>query len=127
MNLAFLDNVRAPILIHLATVLPALVIGTWLIFLSTKGARPHRGFGALYLALMTATAATVYFIRPLSFLHLFVPVTLVSVFGALSSARAGNIASHRGFMLGLYFGGLFFAGALAVLLPGRLINRVVFG
>src|SRR5437879_11267115 len=28
--------------IHLATVIPAFLLGTWLIFFSRKGARPHR-------------------------------------------------------------------------------------
>ena len=117
--------------IHLATVLPAFVIGTWLIFFSTKGARWHRLLGALYLVLMTITAVSTVFIRNLasgSFgpVHLFIPLTLFGVFGALWNIRRGNVRGHRNAMLGLYFGGLLIAGGLT-LLPGRVLHRVVFG
>jgi uncharacterized membrane protein len=124
---------QAPLAIkvHLATVLPAFVIGTWQIFGSTKGTPLHRGLGFLYLGLMTATAVAAFFIRSinpgrLSLIHLFIPLTLFSVFGALWYVRRGNIAGHRRAMLGLYIGGLLIAGALT-LLPGRLLHRVFFG
>jgi uncharacterized membrane protein len=58
MNLAPIADASLAIKIHLATVIPAFVIGTWLIFFSTKGARWHRGLGGLYLALMLVTAIT---------------------------------------------------------------------
>ena len=61
MNLAPLADAPLAIKIHLASVIPALAIGTWLIFFSTKGARRHRALGALYLALMTVTAVTTFF------------------------------------------------------------------
>jgi uncharacterized membrane protein len=38
MNLAPLADAPLAIKIHLASVIPALAIGTWLIFFSTKGA-----------------------------------------------------------------------------------------
>jgi uncharacterized membrane protein len=40
--------------------IPALAIGTWLIFFSTKGACWHRALGAIYLALMTMTAVATF-------------------------------------------------------------------
>src|SRR5438132_4235341 len=88
MNLDLLWQASLAIKLHLATVLPAFAIGTWLIFFSTKGARRHRLLGALYLALMTVTAVTTFFIRrfssgELSLIHLFIPLTLFGVFGAL--------------------------------------------
>jgi len=131
MNLAPIADAPPAIKIHLATVLPALAIGTWLIFFSTKGARWHRGLGAIYLALMTVTAIATFFIRSiipgsLSPVHLFIPLTLFGVFGALWNVRRGNIKGHRNAMLGLYFGGLLIAGALT-LLPGRLLHHVFFG
>jgi uncharacterized membrane protein len=117
--------------IHLATVLPAFVIGTWLIFFSTKGAPFHRALGALYLVLMTVTAVATFFIRSinageLSLIHLFIPLTLFGVVGALWNVRRNNIKGHRNAMLGLYFGGLVIAGALT-LVPGRLLHRFLFG
>jgi uncharacterized membrane protein len=41
--------------VHLATILPAFVIGTWLIFFSVKGAHWHRILGTLYVTLMLVT------------------------------------------------------------------------
>jgi uncharacterized membrane protein len=131
MNLDLLWQASLMIKLHLATVLPAFAIGTWLIFFSTKGARLHRLLGALYLALMTVTAVTTFFVRrlssgELSLIHLFIPLTLFGIFGALWNVRRGNIRGHRNAMLGLYFGGILIAGGLT-LLPGRLLHRAFFG
>jgi uncharacterized membrane protein len=131
MNLAPIADAPLAIKIHLATVIPAFVIGTWLIFFSTKGARWHRALGAIYLALMTVTAIATFFIGSiipgsLSPVHLFIPLTLFGVFGALWNIRRGNIKGHRNAMLGLYFGGLLIAGGLT-LLPGRLLHQVFLG
>ena len=131
MNTALLLQAPIAIKLHLATVLPALVIGTWQIFFSTKGSPLHRSFGFLYLTLMTVTAGAAFFIRSvgnghLTPIHLFIPLTLFGVISALWSARRGNIGAHRRAMFGLYFGGLIFAGALAFL-PGRIMYRVFFG
>jgi len=131
MNLAPTAGAPLAVKIHLATVIPAFVIGTWLIFFSTKGERWHRALGAVYLSLMTVTAITTFFIRSivpghLSFIHLFIPLTLYGVFAALWNVRRGNIRGHRTAMLGLYMGGLLIAGGLT-LLPGRLLHHVFFG
>jgi uncharacterized membrane protein len=131
MNLALLIDAPLAIKIHLVTVIPAFAIGTWLIFFSTKGARWHRALGAAYLVLMTVTAVTTFFIRSivpgqLSLIHLFIPLTLFGVFGAVWNVRRGNIKGHRNAMLGLYIGGLLIAGGLT-LLPGRLLHRVFLG
>lgn len=131
MNLALIAEAPLAIKVHLATVLPAFAIGTWQIFLSRKGSLPHRALGFLYLSLMSVTAITTFFIRSigagsLSPVHLFIPLTLYGVFGALWNIRRGNIKGHRNAMLGLYWGGLLIAGTLTVL-PGRLLYRVFFG
>lgn len=122
-----------PIKIHLITVIPAFVIGTYLIFFSTKGAPAHRALGWIYLSLMSATAVTTLFIHAvnphgfwgLSPIHLFVPLTIWGVFGAITGARTHNIKRHRGSMIGLYIGGLLIAGSLAFL-PGRIMHQVFF-
>ncbi|HEX3536121.1 MAG TPA: DUF2306 domain-containing protein [Stellaceae bacterium] len=131
MNFAPIAAAPLAIKVHLVTVLPAFAIGTWLIFGSTKGSTTHRVLGATYLALMTVTAASTFFIRTInpggfSPVHLFIPLTLFGVFGALWNVRRGNIRGHRSAMLGLYFGGLLIAGAFT-LLPGRLLHGVFFG
>ncbi len=121
--------------VHLATVLPAFAIGTWQIFFSTKGAPFHRALGYTYMALMIVTAIAALFIHAVmpngpfwgfSPIHLFVPLTLFSVFGAVHGARTGNVALHRRSMIGLYVGGILIAGALTFL-PGRVMHNVFFG
>ncbi len=130
MNLGEIGRASPAIQLHLATVVPAFVLGTWLIFASKKGAPRHRVLGALYLALMLVTAITTVFVRTLhagefSWIHLFIPLTLFGVFAALWAVRRGNIAGHKRAMIGLYIG-VVTAGALT-LLPGRLMWRVFFG
>ena len=123
-----------PIKIHLATVLPAFAIGTYQIFVSQKGAPFHRALGYVYLTLMSITAVTTLFIHQVnptgpfgfSFIHLFVPLTLFGVVGAISGARTHNIPRHRRSMIGLYVGGLLIAGGLTFL-PGRLMHQIFFG
>jgi uncharacterized membrane protein len=108
-------------------------IGAWLIFVSRKGAPGHRALGYAYLTLMTVTAIAALFVHQiapdnplgLSPIHLFVPLTLFSVFTALTAAKRGDIKSHRGAMLGLFFGGIVLAGAFAFM-PGRIMHEIVF-
>jgi uncharacterized membrane protein len=135
MTLAPLLHASLPIRIHVATVLPAFAIGTYQIFLSRKGAPLHRALGYVYLTLMTITSIAALFVQTLmpngpffgfSPIHLFVPLTLFGVVGALRGAWTHNIALHRASMIGVYVGGLLIAGSLT-LLPGRLMHWVVFG
>jgi uncharacterized membrane protein len=121
--------------LHLVTVVPAFLIGTWLIFASRKGAPVHRALGVTYLVLMTVTAITTLFVHRLmpnspffglSPVHLLVPLTLFAVVGALWTVRKHDIAGHRRAMLSLYIGGMLIAGGLT-LLPGRILYRTFFG
>lgn len=124
----------APIQIHLATVVPAFILGTYLIFFSRKGAPHHRALGYIYLTLMSVTAISTIFIHEVnprgpfgfSLIHLFVPLTVWSVYNAIVGARTHNLKRHRNAMIGLYIGGLLIAGALTFL-PGRVMHRVFFG
>ncbi len=116
--------------IHLATILPAFALGTWLIFASRKGTRPHRAIGAVYMAFMLVSATTAIFIQEVrpghfSLLHLFVLLTYWAVFRSLWTIRKKDIAGHKRAMLGLYVGGLLIAGGLT-LGPGRVMHRVFF-
>ena len=117
--------------IHLATVVPAFFLGTWQIFLSKKGSPAHRSLGIVYLALMTITAIAAIFIQSLhpghfSWIHIFVPITLIGVVSAIWRIRKGDIVGHKRAMQGVYFGGLIVAGALTFY-PGRLMYRLFFG
>jgi uncharacterized membrane protein len=123
--------------IHVATVVPAFVLGSWQIFLSKKGAPPHRGIGLLYLALMTITAIAAVFIRASSIpdmpsfhgftpIHIFVVVALANVTVTVFALRARKFKLHRATMMGLYVSGIGIAGTLAFM-PGRIMHAVVFG
>lgn len=135
MTLAPLLAAPAAVKLHVATVLPAFVLGSWQIFFSAKGSPAHRLAGYVYLALMTVTAITSLFIHAVmpdgpfwgfSPIHLFVPLTLSGVVGALYYARRGDIVRHKRVMIGVYVGALLVAGAFT-LLPGRIMHRVLFG
>jgi uncharacterized membrane protein len=102
-------------------------------FASHKGSPAHRRVGYVYLALMTATAITALFVHQinpngllgLSWIHIFVPITLWGVAGAIYGARTHNLHWHKGNMIGLYVGGLLIAGGLAFA-PGRIMHQVLF-
>ncbi len=112
---------------HVATLLPALVLGAWLLAFSHKGSKAHRWVGALFFALMVTTALITLFIHrrsaygPFGFglQHLFIPFTLFSTWRALDGALKGNIKQHRAWVFGLYFGSLIINGAMNIFLfPG---------
>ncbi len=131
MNLGLVADAPLAVKLHMATVIPAFFIGTWMIFLSTKGARIHRGVGVLYLVLMSVTAIISLFIHALnpghfSLIHLFVPMTLIAVTSTIIALRRGNIAGHKRSMIALYFGALVIAGGFTFL-PGRLMHGIFFG
>ncbi len=138
MSLQPILNAPLAIQLHFVTVVPAFVLGTWLLFFSTKGSRHHRLAGKVYLTLMVLTSLAAVFVRSFSglsmtvgplklgLIHLFVPLTLHGVWSTLAALRAGNIDGHRASMRGLYFGGLIIAGLLTFA-PGRVMYRMFFG
>ena len=135
MTFAPLLNASPAIQIHVATIVPAFILGTWLIFFSAKGARRHRAVGYLYLGLVTVSAITALFIHSLmphgpfggfSPIHLLVLLTLFGVAGAIHGARTHNIRRHRRAMLTVYIGGMVIAGGFTFL-PGRIMHAVFFG
>jgi uncharacterized membrane protein len=125
MNLAPLLNAPLAVQLHFFTVVPAFLLGTWLLLVSRKGSP------------IAVTAVSAVFIRafgwsidvgPFRFglLHLFVPLVAHGVWGAFATIRHGDIKGHRRAMRGMYIGGLLIAGLLAFA-PGRILNRMVFG
>lgn len=135
MTLAPLLAAPLAVKVHVATVLPAFLLGTWQLFFSAKGASAHRAIGYLYLGLMTVTSIAALFIHVVmpggpfwgfSPIHLFIPLTLMGVVGALYYARRGDIARHKRAMIGTYVGAILIAGAFT-LVPGRIMHAVLFG
>lgn len=114
---------------HLATILPAFVIGTYMMF-ARKGDRFHRTLGKGYMVLMMTTAAITLFmpaavgprlLNHFGFIHLFSVLALTSVPSAYFAALRHDVKSHKYSMIGLYVGGLLIAGAFT-LAPGRLLH-----
>lgn len=121
-----------PIIIHLMTALPALVIGAAILW-RRKGTAGHKLWGRIYAVLMLITATASLFIGApgsgiggtgFSFIHIFTAMTYCSIPYAVWSARKGRIAAHRSAMQGLYVG-LCIAG-LFTLIPGRLLGNLIF-
>lgn len=114
--------------VHLATVLPALPMGLW-ILLSRKGDATHKLLGRIWAMLMMVTALDSLLIRQITGalgpIHIFSFITLVSIPYAIWQVRRGNIGAHRRAMTGPYIG-LIVAGLFA-LMPGRLLGDLIFG
>ena len=118
---------------HLATVLPAFAIGTYMMFVR-KGNRLHRSLGKTYMLLMLATAIISLFMPAhlgpvlwghFGYIHIFSIVVLAFVPQAYFAAKSHNIRAHAGAMKGVYVGGLLVAGAFA-LAPGRMLHTWLF-
>ena len=119
---------------HLATVVPAFFLGTFLL-LNRKGTRVHKLLGKAYMGLMLLTALVTLFMAAevgptllghFGFIHFFSFLVLYSVPTAYLAARKGRIKTHKANMLGLYIGGMVIAGAFAFS-PGRLLHSWLIG
>lgn len=119
--------------IHLSTILPALVIGGYLLAVH-KGTPRHRTLGKIYGLLMLVTAVTTLFMNAefgptlldhFGFIHLFSILTLYSVIAAYIAIKKGDIRQHKYNMIGLYNGGIIIAGFFA-LMPGRMLHTWLF-
>jgi uncharacterized membrane protein len=120
---------------HVATVVPAVILGTWQIFVSRRGTTLHRVIGYTYLTLMSVTALSTLWIHRLmpdkpfwgfSPIHLLIPLVFYGVYGALRGAWTHRIQLHRRAMIILYATAIVVTG-LFTLVPGRIMNAVVFG
>ncbi|MEO9462168.1 MAG: DUF2306 domain-containing protein [Marinomonas sp.] len=117
------------IIIHVATVLPAIPLGGFLL-LAPKGTPMHKSLGKVWVALMVATATSAIFIKTsgsFSFIHIFVPMTFWASYKLIATARAGDMKGHKKEVLSLYLGALMIPGIVAFALPGRLMNVWLFG
>lgn len=116
------------IYIHLATVIPGLPLGAWVLW-SRKGTPAHKMAGRVWAMMMVITAIDSFWIRSLtggiSPIHIFSVITLVSIPRGIYYARIGNIAGHVSAMRGVYIG-LVIAG-LAAMVPGRFLSATIFG
>lgn len=131
MSLAPLLNAPLIIQLHVATVVPAAIIGA-VILLRPKGTAAHRLLGRIWVVLMIATSLTTFFIHTIDTFYGFSPIHILSITvilgcaRAVAAARRHDIRTHLKIMRAVYAGGIGLAG-LFTLYPGRLMNQVVFG
>ena len=130
MNFTALFEVSPVIQIHLAAALAALLIGGIQLF-GPRSGLPHRTLGMLFVGLMVVTAVSAIFIRQInggqfSPIHIFVPLTLVSLAVLVWNIRRRRVDEHRKSARSLYFGALILPGLFAFL-PGRLMWTVFGG
>lgn len=115
---------------HLATVLPAFAVGTYLM-LVRKGSSLHKQLGRFYMVAMLLTAMISLFMPAqlgptildhFGFIHLFSLLAFYSVLEAWLAISRGDVKRHAKAMIGLYVGGLIIAGSFAFM-PGRLLHQ----
>lgn len=115
--------------LHLATVVPALPLGAWLLWRSRKGDAAHRVGGRIWVLMMIVTAIDSFWIRTITGgigpIHIFSLVTIVQLPRAIWFAKTGQIARHQRIMRGVFFG-LIAAGFFAIA-PGRTLWTLLFG
>tara|TARA_R110002073_G_scaffold61392_5_gene154366 strand:- start:5551 stop:6066 length:516 start_codon:yes stop_codon:yes gene_type:complete len=116
--------------LHVFSAVGALLLGSIQMF-APKGNLPHRTMGILFVLLMASAAISAIFIRQInggnfSFVHIFVPLTIIGVFRLVLSARRGDRTGHRGQVMGLFYGALIMPGLLSFI-PGRLMYNVFMG
>jgi uncharacterized membrane protein len=130
MNLAPLLDAPLAIQIHVAAVIPAALTGPWM-FWSRKGSPWHRLVGKVWFGLMVLAALSSFFIHEINLFLGLSPIHLISVFVlvnswlALKAAREHRVMSHKRKVVAMYLGGIVGAGVFT-LLPGRIMNKVVF-
>ena len=117
------------VVIHVATVLPAIPLGGFLL-IAPKGTPMHKQLGKLWVVLMVTTALSAIFIKTsgsFSFIHIFIPMTLWASYKLIATARRGDMKGHKKEILSLYLGALMIPGVVSIALPGRLMNVWLFG
>ena len=130
MTLEPLANAPFAIQFHVATVLPAAVLGAFLLA-RPKGTPTHRLLGKIWLFLMVATSFSTFFIHGINTVYGFSPIHLLSLYvilgsvPAIQAARRGNIRAHRAQVASMYFGGIVVAG-LFTLVPHRVMGAMIF-
>jgi uncharacterized membrane protein len=120
-------DLTVPGAIHLAAVVPALVIGAAQL-LRPKGTRPHKLLGWVWVLAMLTAAISSFWIMEIrkgagwSVIHLLSLWVLFALAMAIWHIRRGNVRAHKRFMVGTLLG-LAGAGAGA-LAPGRFLAQL---
>ncbi|SIQ24894.1 Uncharacterized membrane protein [Rhizobium sp. RU20A] len=130
MSFAPLLDAPLAVQVHVASVVPAALLGAFLLS-NPKGTPRHRLIGRIWFVLMVMTALSSFFIHSFDLLYGFSPIHLISLFvlyaswQAFQAARRGDIRAHRAGVVGMYVWGIGVAG-LFTLLPERVMGRLLF-
>lgn len=116
------------IAVHAVGAALALLLGPINLLRRTKGDRPHRLIGGVWVIAMYWTVLTSFFVGELnpghfSWLHGLSTFTFVTVSIGLWAAMTGRITLHRSFMRGSYLG-LLAAFIFAASVPSRDIPQL---
>jgi len=118
-----------PVTVHLAAVLPAVVIGAAQLA-APKGTPMHRRLGWAWVLSMAVAAVSSFWIFGInsqggfSVIHLLSAWVLINLACAIWHIRRGNVRAHKYFMIGTFLG---LAGAgLGALAPGRFLAQLLF-
>ncbi|MFK0384378.1 DUF2306 domain-containing protein [Agrobacterium sp. NPDC090273] len=131
MSLQPLLDASPAVQFHVATVIPAALLGAF-ILLRPKGTTVHRAMGKIWVVLMVSTSVSTFFIHELNVVYGFSPIHLLSVFTiygcvqAIYFVRRGDIRRHMRIMQSVYLGGIVVAGAFTFV-PGRIMHAAVLG
>ena len=113
--------------IHLAAVVPAVVIGIAQLF-AQKGTRPHKVLGWIWVLSMATAALSSFWITEQrkgegwSFIHLLSAWVLIALSLALWNIRRGKVRAHKRFMVGTLAG--LAAAGIGALMPGRFLAQL---
>ncbi|MFN3262824.1 MAG: DUF2306 domain-containing protein [Pikeienuella sp.] len=116
---------------HIVAALLGVVLGPFVLFRRRRD-RLHKTLGYLWIGAMAVLAIGSFAIPShlteigLGPLHAFAALTLWSLQAGLRAALARDFERHQAIFRSLYLNGLIIAGAFTFL-PGRAINRMVFG
>jgi uncharacterized membrane protein len=124
-------NALPPIPLHAIAAMAAFVLGV-VQLAAPKGTLPHRTLGWIWVLLMAVVAVSSFWIHQIRLLGPWSPIHLLSIFTLVMlplgvwRAHRHDVSKHRRTMIGIFAGALVIAG-LFTLVPGRIMNAVVFG
>lgn len=124
-----MENGWSPIVVaHAVTASYAIAFGAVNLFRKTKGDKPHRIIGFVWLASMYFVIISSFWIQMIrlgqfSWIHGLSAFTFCTISLGLYAAIRHNISAHMGYMRGSYFG-LLGAFIGVVVVPSRLIPQL---
>jgi len=130
MNMQYITEASLAVQIHLVAAVLALVFGCVMWF-RPKGTSSHKMIGRGFVILMLVTAITAIFIRSLnngsfSWIHIFVPITVIGSYQIIVSIRRGNIKKHKAHVRNMFYFALLIPGFFSFM-PGRTMWALFFG